>query len=156
MNCRVHCTYMKTMFFERLAQQYKGKLSLVHAFPGTVVGPSYWESTLPWWFRTIWWAVSSLVIRFLATPPDESGQRTLFYATSRYPARGNHTANDRKSAQSTNRVSGGGAYSCGPNNEPYNVDRLYAALRRDGLEHRVWDHTIGVFDALENYKSLAA
>ncbi|KAK3110619.1 hypothetical protein LTR53_014891 [Teratosphaeriaceae sp. CCFEE 6253] len=54
LNVRVHVAHMTTMYFEHLAQQHAGKLSLVHVFPGLVVTPAFSDSNLPWWFKGLW------------------------------------------------------------------------------------------------------
>jgi hypothetical protein len=44
---RSHIIYMKTLFFETLAAQNKGKFALVHIFPGLVLGPGFNDPGYP-------------------------------------------------------------------------------------------------------------
>lgn len=39
-NCRTNVVYMTTMMFERLAQQHKGKMALLHVWPKIVITPA--------------------------------------------------------------------------------------------------------------------
>jgi hypothetical protein len=41
---------MKTLFFEILAAQNKGKLALMHIFSGLVLGPGFNDPEYPAWF----------------------------------------------------------------------------------------------------------
>lgn len=94
---RSHIVFMTTVFMEWLAEKYKGKLSLTHVFPGLVLTPAFGDPTLPLWFKVIW-LLSSPFTRFIAVPPEEIGNRILFLATSRYPARGTSDSTDAANA----------------------------------------------------------
>ncbi|KAK3669965.1 hypothetical protein LTR78_010137 [Recurvomyces mirabilis] len=148
-NCRAHTTRMMTMFFETLAQQHRGKLSLIHSYPGMVFGPTHWSSLQPIWFQILQ-RVLYAARYFIATSPEESGQRTVFYATSRYPARSGSGQASRDVAMSTDRVVGGGSYSCWSGNDDINVEKAYTDLKKDGFQARVWDHTNEVLETISN------
>ena len=148
-NCRAHSTRMMTMFFETVAQQHPGKLSLIHSYPGMVFGPTHWSSTQPIWFKVLQ-RVLYAARHFIATSAEESGQRTIFYATERYPARGDSGKAIGEVAVSTDRVVGGGAYSCWSGNDDINVEKAYTGLRRGGFQARVWEHTNEVFETISD------
>ena len=110
---RTHVTYMKTMAFERIAQQHPDRISLVHVFPGLVIGPTFYSKSLPLWFRIIW-RIFGPIAKIFAISPEETGERIIGYAsTGRFPAR---TQKDQTEgmdlavvAKSTDVVVGGGA-----------------------------------------------
>ncbi|KAK4553283.1 hypothetical protein LTR86_009583 [Recurvomyces mirabilis] len=148
-NCRAHTTRMMTMFFETLAEQHPGKLSFIHSYPGMVFGPTNWSPSQPIWFQVLM-RVLFAARYFIATSSEESGQRTIFYATSRYPARSGRGQASGDVATSTDRVIGGGAYSCWSGNDDINVAKAYTSLRKDGFQARVWEHTNDVFQTVSN------
>ncbi|OJK05076.1 hypothetical protein ASPACDRAFT_56477 [Aspergillus aculeatus ATCC 16872] len=51
---RSHMIYMHTWFMEQLAERHRGRLRLVHIFPGLVLGPAFANPELPAWFRGFW------------------------------------------------------------------------------------------------------
>lgn len=158
-NCRTNCIYMKTMFMERLAREHPGKLSLNHVFPSIVVTPNYRHPSYPAWLKIIWGIVGPLVTRFASVDREESGERTLFLASSRYPARKasggiqDDHAQSKDVAMSTDGVRGGGAYSCNYDGETNDVARYYVDLRKQGFEDKVWKHTMKVFSEIEAGKA---
>ena len=50
---RSHIVYMHTCFFEELAKRHRGKLRLVHIFPGLVVHKGMYSKDNPWWLRFV-------------------------------------------------------------------------------------------------------
>jgi hypothetical protein len=136
-NCRSHCIHMKTMYFEHLAQEHAGKLSLVHVYPGLVIGPNFWHESFPRWFKIVWFFMYPIANIF-STAPEESGKRTLYLASEKFPPKrmdGKESSED--AAISTDRVRGGGAYSCKPDDGVYDVSKAYKELRPKGFRERV-------------------
>lgn len=157
-NVRTHVIHMKTMFFEHLAKQHPGKLSLIHVFPSLVVTPGFDHDTYPAWFKISWKLAGPFVKRFFSVSAEEIGQRIIFLTTSRYPAR---SASDTQASEkltkgeagvavSTDGVSGGGAYSVNYDGETYAVEKHYTELRKQDFEKKVWEHTMGAFAAIES------
>ncbi|KAK3671275.1 hypothetical protein LTR78_008910 [Recurvomyces mirabilis] len=156
-NCRAHCVHMMTMYFESLAKQHMGKLSLVHVYPGLVISPKFWDPSLPTWFKWVWFLMYPFANAFLNTKPEESGQRTLFFIDSeRFPARGSGEDKVSGGVTSTDQVPGGGAYSCSHKDEVYDVSKSYVELRKQGFEAKVWQHTQDVFAAVDGRRKFQA
>jgi hypothetical protein len=151
-NCRSHCIHMKTMYFEHLAQKHEGKLSFVHVYPGLVIGPNFWHESLPTWFKIIWFFMYPIANVF-STAPEESGKRTLYFASDKFPAGGLSNKNSNEAApMSTDRVKGGGAYSCKYDDEVYDVSKAYKELRPKGFRERVVKETDAAFAVIESGK----
>lgn len=155
-NARSHSVYMTTLFFEQLARQNEGKVAFVHAYPFIVITPAYGSATMPWWFRLLWTVLGPLVTRFVAIPAEESGDRHLSLSGSRYPPRsstGQDDAMSRDVVMSTDGIRGGGAYAVGSTGEPTPKQERrikdYSGLPKD-MADRVWMHTMGVFQAIED------
>ncbi|KAF2664874.1 hypothetical protein BT63DRAFT_464131 [Microthyrium microscopicum] len=149
-----HVAYMTTFFFERLAADHAGRLSLCHYFPGLVEGPGFDNEGIPKWVRVAAKVVLPLVRRWACVPNGESGQRVVFHATdTMFPASGANAATKKKSgvyeelkiAKASDGVVGGGAYRCNWNNEIIETPKSYVKLRADGVADKVWEHTNQVF-----------
>lgn len=157
--CRTQVIHMKTLAFERLAQQNKGKISLVHYFPGVVVTPAYDSPEMPMWFRIAWTILGPLVKLFMAVSHDESGDRVLFLATDRFaPLNDAAKAKEMKCALSTDGVQGGGSYSVTWNDETAPqalMDKSYTRLRKEGVGEKVWSHTTSAFAAISTGQPFA-
>ena len=142
-NVRSHCIYMMTMFMQRVANENPGKISLVHNFPGLVVTPGFDLPSLPIWLR-ITWKIMAPFARFFAVDAEESGQRTLFLATKRFPARGSEAVTGSEGQV------GSGAYACGNDGEAspsvQKREKSYEGLQDGKFEQQVWDHTMKAFD----------
>lgn len=152
-NCRTQVVHMKTLAFEHLAQQYRGKISFVHYFPSIVVTPGYYDSTLPWWFRMIWKVLGPAVKRFLSVPADESGDRIIYLATDQYASTTNDNHKNENLVISTDGIKGGGAYAVTWNNELISQAHLknkYKHLRRKEYGKKIWNHTNAAFDTIIN------
>ena len=160
-NIRSHVTYMTTFFIEKLAEQNPGHLSLVHVFPGLVFTDAFSSADLPTWFKFSF-PLAAPFVRPFTVPLEENGQRTLFLATPRYPARqatnsGTIAGRDEASANKgaaeiavgTDGSRGSGAYACDPNGETIPLKEIYKKLRADGVAKKVWDHTMKAFDDIE-------
>ncbi|MCJ1398810.1 hypothetical protein MMC11_002011 [Xylographa trunciseda] len=160
-NVRSHVTYMTTLFMENLAERYPGQLSLVHVFPGLVITNAFYNAGLPTWFK-ITARLAAPIMRPFTVKPEECGERILFLATPRYPAReaiesGTNAKRDEVSANGrgagvatgTDGNRGSGAYACKLDGEVIPLKETYKKLREDGLAKKVWDHTMKVFDDID-------
>ena len=147
-NCRTHVIAMKTMFFEDLAANNPGKLSCSHIYPGLVVHKGFDDPNFPWWFKIAWKGAKPFA-KFLPmyTKAEEIGQRVLYPATDRYPAR---TSKRYLSgcAGATDGGEGGGAYSVTYTNEDNDVGKFYQDLRPQGFKESVLQHTEEVFEVI--------
>jgi len=151
---RSHVCYMKTLFFETLASHHK--LSCVHIFPNLVMTEAFNDKHLPRWFRILWWAVGPLAGWF-ATPKREIGERVLFLASERYPAKGIGEG-ERGSdglARGTDGEVGSGAYAVNWDGETVANGRAYQKAREEGWSEKVWEHTMSVFEEIEAGKVFA-
>lgn len=159
-NCRSHVVYMKTLFMEYLAEQYRGQLSLSHIYPGLVVHDDFDVSPMPAWFRALWWAVGALVQRFYAIPPSECGERMLFLASSRFPPKPVADGEATKEAKEGTKITigsdgnrGSGAYAVNWDGEAVSskkMKKMYKKVRGEGLAERVRDHTLKAFQDIKN------
>jgi NAD(P)-dependent dehydrogenase (short-subunit alcohol dehydrogenase family) len=149
-NVKSHAAYMTTVAFEQLASQHGG-LALVYMYPGAVFGPSHRDPSLPWWFRAAMFIAEPLLRWTLATPPDESGARTLFLATSAFAPAGSH-ADIGKLARGSNGFPGSGSYAVGYQCDPVATGAegaLYPKLRDERFAEEVWHHTMETFHDIE-------
>ena len=144
---RNYTSFMKTFFFEELAEKHAGKISFVHIYPGLVDGPTFYSDATPLWARIIWRVMKPLMSWYM-TSPRVCGQVMLFLATQRYPAKGTVKSGDEKRviggvAYSTQRELGGGAYAVGQRGDE-KKEVSYAKIRKSDTAKLVWDHTKGV------------
>lgn len=146
---RSHMCYMHTLFLESMVQQHPGKLSLIHIFPGLVLGPGFNNPELPSWFRTIWrWIVVPVFGRW-TVKPDNSGDLMLSLASGRYlPGGKSEAGSEGASVRATNGQAGGGAYSLKSNGESNYKAKAYKKIDKDGLRTKVWEHTNGAFEVI--------
>jgi hypothetical protein len=153
---RSHMVYMHTLFFEELAAKNPGKMTLVHIFPGLVAHEGFKSKDLPAWFRWLFWGfVMPVFGRFITLKHDESGERMISLASDLYwPA---VTAKDGKNddavvgekVKGTNGEQGSGVYSLNWDGERKFPDEKYEAFNRLEMRKRVWEHTMGAFEAIE-------
>ncbi|KAF9697543.1 hypothetical protein EKO04_004319 [Ascochyta lentis] len=144
---RKHTTFMKTFFFEELAEKHAGKISFIHIYPGLVDGPVFYSDVNPLWFRIAWRVLKPLVSWYV-TSPEVCGQVMVFLATKRYPAKG--TMNQSCSASeegalaySSQRELGGGSYMVGQRGDE-SKGVSWAKVRKEDTGKKVWDHTMEV------------
>jgi hypothetical protein len=149
-NCRTHAIAMKTMFFEDLVIKHSGKLSCSHIYPGLVVHKGFDDPNFPWWFKVAWKGAKPLA-RFLPMhlKAEEIGQRVLYLATDRYPARMIEEQDEKDMIKATDGVKWGGAYSVTYTNEVNDVRSFYEKLRPKSFKEAVVEHTGKVFEAIE-------
>lgn len=142
---------MKTFYMEHLAVKYSGKIALMHFYPGLVVTNAFQGPTVPKWFRYTWRLLSPFISLF-TVPEVESGERVLFLASNRFPPRNSTSiedANGLQIAESSDGVSGGGAYRVDWNGESIPIKKNYEELRAAGWGEKFVAHTNQVFADVE-------
>jgi len=156
-------TYMTTFFFEWLASEHPGKLSLVHVFPGLILTDGV--KRLPLWARTLWWVLRPM-LRLFSTSLEECGTRVLFLANpTRFPARLSPGGNDvgtpgSKSnhvqglvtATSTDLKKGGGAYGVNLDAETMpesQIHKSYDQHRAEDVGGKIVAHTLKAFEEIK-------
>ena len=147
---RTYATFMKTFFFQELAQKHAGKISFTHIYPGLVEGPVFYSDVNPLWFRVVWRVVKPLASWYI-TSPEVCGTIMLFLATRRYPAKGTAKEGEEVAgdiAFSSQREKGGGAYAVGMRGDE-NKDVSYAKIRKSDTAQRVWEHTMEVLGEID-------
>ena len=148
---RSHMVYMHTFFLEILAKQHPGKLSLIHIFPGLVLGPGFQNPELPRWFRIVWnWIFVPLFGRLLTVRPEACGDRMLSLASSRYPPQSIDKSESQEGlATGTDGKPGSGVYSLNYDGESNFKVKAYEKINRDEMRKKVWDHTTKAFEVIE-------
>ena len=159
-NQRSHVVWMTTFFMETLAEKYRGRLSLTHIYPSLVMTNAFDVDMVPRWFKIIWRFLVSPILRPLCVPPGECGERMLFLATPRFPAR--QTADkgtlDKEPKSTVTNVDiavgsdgkrGSGAYRANWNGETISEKQAYKEIREQGMAAKIWDHTMAAFDTIE-------
>lgn len=157
MNSGSHAAYLTTFFMEYLATQNPGKISLVHYFPGLVLSEAFEDPTLPLWFRAVFKYGGPLIRLAPSTlDGDESGNRTLFNVSPRFPPRSldsqvvsSNSVETISVAESSDGIIGGGAYKVNYNNEHIITPKQYAKLREEGWYDKAVNHTVTAFKEIE-------
>lgn len=135
---RRNTTFMKTFFFEELAEKHTGKISFAHIYPGLVDEPAFYGDDIPLWFRIAWRVMKPLVSWYM-TSPEVCGQVMVYLATQRYPAK--NTVVDRAyTAYSSHNKLGGGAYAVGQRGDE-SKKVSWARARKNDTGKKVWQHT---------------
>ncbi|KUJ23876.1 uncharacterized protein LY89DRAFT_633581 [Mollisia scopiformis] len=155
-----HAAYLKTFFFEYLAAKYPGKLSLCHYFPGLVLHEGFDsglnDPSFPWWFKaSIKYLKPIMKLAPSTVPCEESGERTLFNASKRFPPKSvDGKANIAAAgaigvAESSDGVLGGGSYRVNYNGEQVAIGKQYKKMREDGWAEKSVQHTLKCFEDIE-------
>ncbi|KEF52727.1 uncharacterized protein A1O9_11144 [Exophiala aquamarina CBS 119918] len=156
-------TYMTTFFFEWLASQHAGKLSLVHVFPGLILTDSV--RSMPLWARTLWWILRPALSLF-CTSVEECGERILFLANpARFPAgstqgeTGVSTPGSNSTpvqglapAMGTDLKRGSGAYGVNLDGETMSesqIHKSYDRHRANDVGGKVVAHTVKAFEEIK-------
>ena len=124
---RNHVVHMKTLAFEKLAQQHP-KLSLVHIFPGLVITPGFDRNPMPLWFKIIW-PVLVPVARLFALAPDDIAEWVLGFTSEKFSGIERAKSGEVEAAVSTDGSLGGGAYSVRYDGYIYGPIAAYQGLR---------------------------
>jgi hypothetical protein len=135
---RRNTCFMKTFYFEELAEKHAGKISFVHIYPGLVDGEGFYSDVQPKWFRVIW-PVFKVLLSWYMTSSADCGDVMVFLATKRYPAKGGESGSIQ-TAYSSQRQLGGGAYAVGQRGDE-NKNVSWAKVRREDTGERVCAHT---------------
>ncbi|PWY80265.1 hypothetical protein BO94DRAFT_626076 [Aspergillus sclerotioniger CBS 115572] len=148
---RSHMIYMHTLFMETLAEQHQGNLSLIHIFPGLVLGPGFDRPDLPAWFRVLWrWVFVPFLAPLVTVPPTECGNRMLSLASPRYPPRAvESSGTQQEAAVGTDGKQGSGVYSLSRKGETNYNKKAYRKIDKDEMRQKVWDHTVKAFEVIE-------
>jgi hypothetical protein len=151
---RKHTCFMKTFFFEELADRHAGKLSLSHIYPGLVDGPGFYSPDMPIWFKIVWTIMKPLSWLLYMTSPEVCGEVMLYLATPRYPAKtrlenGETLVDGVEVANGTNGEPGGGAYALGQRGDAWSKGRSYEKIRTEETRKQVWDHTMEILERIE-------
>ncbi|GAM43206.1 hypothetical protein TCE0_047f17822 [Talaromyces pinophilus] len=149
---RSHMIYMHTLFMETLAEKYPDKLALTHIFPGLVIGPTFYSSEHPLWFRIMFRLLHPVLGKFITVPRQESGARMMSLASSRYPARPSDPSKvyrEDSVAIGTDGKPGSGVYSLGWKGENNLKLSAYEKFDKDEMRRKVWDHTVKAFEVIE-------
>lgn len=156
MNSGSHVAYMTTFFLEKLAASHPERLSLTHYYPSLVLTNGFQDGRLPKWFRLGWRFAVAPIIQPFTVPPTECGERVLFLASPRFPARpskgiGEISKNQGnvEVATSSDGMVGGGAYRGNWNGETVPTGKAYKKFREEGLSEKVWNHTVKAFEEIE-------
>jgi hypothetical protein len=117
---------------------------------------------LPTWFKLIWRWVAAPIVWPFTVPPHECGERILFLATPRFPARqtietgttakgdeATATEGDVGIAMGSDGSRGGGAYAVNWDGETIPTEKAYKKVREEDFAGKVWDHTMRTFEEIE-------
>ncbi|KAK0710637.1 hypothetical protein B0H67DRAFT_684418 [Lasiosphaeris hirsuta] len=145
---RAQFSSMMTLALEAIAQTAP-TVSFIHAYPGFVktnFGNDVEGVTFAV-LRAIWEAVFPTIVRFLAIPIGEAGERHLFLATSaRFPGAaataGVPLPQGVTVARGTNGRSGSGVYSVSNDGEGASatVEKFLSSLGDEGTVRDIWAH----------------
>lgn len=150
---RSHIVYMHTLFFEYLAKENPGKLSLVHIFPGLVTGPGFSNPQLPLIFRLFWhYFFVPVLSRFYCVPHAECGARMLSLLSAKYPALSD-AEGDQDAIKATNGKLGGGSYALDKDGEDNFKPQKYADKDKSALEKLVYNHNMSALDTIASGKT---
>lgn len=157
-----HASYLKTFYFEYLAAKYPSKLSLIHYFPGLVATDAFNGESVPMFIKLTWKLMTPLQ-KLFTVPKAECGERILFLASKRFPARNScNTAREQRLqslagievAVASDGVVGGGAYRVDWDGGIIPIKKNYEKLRADGWGEKFVAHTNKVFADIEAGKVL--
>ena len=152
---RKHAAFMKNFVFEELAEKHAGHLSLSHIYPGLVDGPTFYSPEMPLWFRITWRILKPLAMMLYMTSSEDCGQVMLYLLSSRYPAKGTAGEGGKdlvggvEVAKATNGEIGGGSYSLGQRADVPAKGKSFEKVRQEGVEQKVWDHTMETLERVE-------
>jgi len=147
-----HASYLKTFYFEYLAAKYPGKLSLIHYYPGLVATDAFTGKSVPIFIKLTWKLMTPLQ-KLFTVPKAECGERILFLASKRFPAR-DSTISEKGTgglevATASDGVVGGGAYRVDWDGGIIPIKKNYERLRTDRWGDKFVAHTNKVFADVE-------
>lgn len=150
-----HMTLMTTFYLENLANRYPGKLALSHYYPGIVMTNLIDNGVLPFYARWLWKFFIGPLCSFWQVPSGECGERVLFHASGRFPAKSEKETEAMKKvgqvdvAVGSDGKVGSGAYKTTWNGESILSGKPYENAARLGLYEKVWEHTTTAFSEIE-------
>lgn len=93
------------------------------------------------------------MFRWWEVKPEECGQRVMFLAGGKYPAREEGRTERMweglEIAVSPDGMVGGGSYRVGSDGESLANGKAQKRVRDEGMMERVWEHTMNVFETIE-------
>lgn len=142
---------MHTVQNESLAEKNRGKLRLIHIFPGLVPGPGFSNPELPLWVRLLMrYIMFPLLGPFFVVKPEECGERMLSLASPLYPPLTEGVSDNRGEVIiGTDGKPGSGAYALTWNGDSVGKKKQYDAINKEELKRKVWDHTNKAFEVTE-------
>lgn len=123
--CATHAITMNTLSFQHLASQ-NSKISFIHTQPGGVSGTNLLRG-YPGFITTMMNFAAITVFRPWVTSVKECGERHIW-------------------AGMAAGFTGGQAILIGPKGAKTGNMKVLEKLRQDGIEEKVWDHTMEVFE----------
>lgn len=140
-----HSATMMSLTLEHLASE-NPRISFVHAFPGLVATPL---------FNRISSGIRGVVLRYLVAPVvrlfakdiTEAGQRGLFTATSAQYSVDDSIVPLAGDVQKAKR-SKGGIFIINEHGEAADNEKVLEDFRKRGVDKKIWDHTMKVFDGI--------
>jgi NAD(P)-dependent dehydrogenase (short-subunit alcohol dehydrogenase family) len=146
-----HASTMTSLAMEYLAAK-NPSVSFVHVFPGIVKTPLF-DRGLGWFFAKIMW----MLYWPFSLSLEHSGHYNVYVSTSPvYPPSTQSNSQDnttsiigsgKKCIASTGEV-GGGCYILNYKGDNAANDRLMEGYRKRGYPHKVWSHTLDVFQSV--------
>lgn len=158
-----HAAYLTTFFMEHLAAKNPGRLALVHYYPGLVTDHAAFRPNFPWWGRVMLKLGKPLLHLIpVYVKGQHSGERVVFNASSKFPARPVDsesaplkTKDGLDVAFSSDGVLGGGAYRVNFNGELIPTGKQYPKIREEGWLDKVVQHTLTAFEEIKAGKVFA-
>ena len=140
---------MITLFFEKLADENRGRVSLIHVFPGIIITPGYKNSQNPTWWKIAYVFISPL-LRMMSTSKEDFGTRAVYLALPEFPpkpadGKAVTEGSTPQVAVGSNSIRGSGAYMIDNNGDSCPEKEVYKKLRQQGMTETVYQHTLSVF-----------
>lgn len=126
--CANHAITMNTLAFRELVSKNKW-VTFIHSQPGGVSGTNA-ARDMPKWMNGLLVGASSTILRPWVMTAKEAGERLAWTGTV------------------ANFGSGGEAVLVGPKGEKTGDAQKLAKMQEDGIQDKVWKHTMEVFDKI--------
>jgi hypothetical protein len=154
-----HVAHMTISIMEELATRHPGKIASSFIYPGLVMTDGADKGRLPAWVRLTWKYLAAPVLKPFAVPSKDCGERVLFLASPKFPARSanqkaQEPAEEIEIAVSSDGIIGGGAYQVNWDGETLPQSDAYKKVRVEypDLTERIWTHTMEAYDVIASGK----
>ncbi|TGO80026.1 hypothetical protein BPOR_1831g00010 [Botrytis porri] len=159
-----HVCWMTTFFMEKIAEANRGKISLMHVYPGVVMTDMLEKGTVPRWLKWMWKFGVGPMIRFWETKGEVCGERILWLMSERWRSRAltkdgeememeagkrGDCLQDVELEKAVDGSPGGGMYNVGSVGERYPTPKMYNKYKEDGVSKVIWKHTMDAFRVIE-------